>query len=137
MSLTAQGNSHLPTKIKKKKKLTSVQRTDRHLHVKKNTPRNHKETLSHAHAEKLDTQPQSGSDAPHAHTRAQGAQTHANITTTCFSKKKKKRETRTNDSNERSQTQSGYVFTLSDNILKVLSRRKSNEPSALIITCPK
>lgn len=99
---------------------------------KKNTPHNHKETLSHAHAEKLDTQPQSGSDAPRAHTRTR-AQRHANITTTCFSKK----ETRTNDSNERSQTQSGYVFTLSDNILKVLSRQKSNKPSALIITCPK
>lgn len=96
-----------------------------HLHVKekkkkkKTQSQRSTDTHTHTHVEKKST--------IHSHTHAY--KHHNNL----FFKK----ETRTNDSNERSQTKSGYVFTLSDNILKVLSRWKSNNPSALIITCPK
>lgn len=97
-----------------------------HLHVKekkkkkKTQSQRSTDTHTHTHVEKKKHNTQ-----PHTHTYKH----HNNL----FFKK----ETRTNDSNERSQTKSGYVFTLSDNILKVLSRWKSNNPSALIITCPK
>lgn len=86
----------------------------------------------HMHTRKSSTRSREVAVMPRARTPARGRKHMQTSQQPVFQKK-----TRTNDSNERSQTQSGYVFTLSDNILKVLSRQKSNKPSALIITCPK
>lgn len=92
MSLTAQGNSHLPTKIKTPN--LHATRTDTHLHVKE--PRNHKGTLSHARVEEhechrarthVHTHTRIHMNS-HIHTDAQ-VQTCTNTTTTCFSKRDK------------------------------------------------
>lgn len=98
----------------------TYRRTHLHVKEKKKKTQSQRSTDTHTHTSKKKS-------TIHSHTHAY--KHHNNL----FFKK----ETRTNDSNERSQTKSGYVFTLSDNILKVLSRWKSNNPSALIITCPK
>lgn len=110
MSLTAQGNSCLPDEIKKKTHLTSMQNI-------------------HALTRTLPQKNKEWNETDTSHVSTQTAQQPLFL---LFQK-----ETRTNDSNERNLTKCGDVFTLSDNILTVLSSWKSNSSSALIITCPK
>lgn len=83
MSLTAQGNSHLPTKIKTPN--LHATRTDTHLHVKE--PHNHKGTLSHARVEDHEWHRARTHTHTRIHTRHTGTNTYKHHNNLFFKKR--------------------------------------------------